>query len=257
MNDEDGYTMVDETFGVREASDASDTELDSLPPSTDTLVQHNPPISPPPIQTNERASRGNARLGTGGEREEEAARGSSPVVVDEGVAPASPISNNNAEEASPEPPTPRKIMTSPEAVVCVVPASPAEMIKEAVADMGCSPRLAAAPLPADVTISPVSSRQEESHVSTKAVNVRLLPPGDGGCSFGTVVPGCGEGSLASLDDLEREVQRRLGLRQRLRLGDVQVMCHSIRDKLLGTQSVGCSGEGATVAVAYRLKCQSE
>lgn len=53
----------------------------------------------------------------------------------------------------------------------------------------------------------------------KAIRLRVLP---GAIVFGTLVPWFGDGSLSTVEDLEREVQRQLDLRQRVRLDVIQV-----------------------------------
>lgn len=257
MNDEDGYTMVDETFGVREASDVSDTDIDSpLPPPSDrinttTVVEHSSTrVSPLPQHDCSSSSSSsssiynkddpNTLIGIHEERQEEAAICNSLVAGEEGVAPALSMLNNdsNIEKSSiqrddhftTEEGSPERASRRARDVACgvrIVPASPMLYSSDNNGGVGCSPRPAAITSPAGVTMLPIISEQESPamHNSIKTVNVTLLP-GDGGCSFGMVVQGRGKGSLASLDDLERGVQRCLGLRQRVRLGDVQVMCHT-------------------------------
>lgn len=85
------------------------------------------------------------------------------------------------------------------------PASPRGMIREAAMTAITSGSSGRVPLPA---VSPM-----------KALRLRVLP---GEIVVGTVVPWTGEGSVSSVADLEREMQRQLGLRQRVHLGDVQV-----------------------------------
>lgn len=55
--------------------------------------------------------------------------------------------------------------------------------------------------------------------STKSLVLRLVP---GDCAFATVVPCSGEGSITSVGDLEKELQRKFRLRQPMRLAVVEV-----------------------------------
>lgn len=96
--------------------------------------------------------------------------------------------------------------------VRVVPASPGDKIQEAVA--------------MDVTGGDATTNRARAGISAnKALRVCLSP---GQCVLGTVVvPWSGEGSVTSVEDLEREVQQQLGMRHRMRLGDVQVRASDI------------------------------
>lgn len=95
-------------------------------------------------------------------------------------------------------------------VVCVLPASPGEMIREA----------AATTVP-----DHVNGRQVIPHArkngKSKAVTIQVLPS-HGVCTFTAVVPWSGKWSGVSVEDVEKELQLRLGLRRRVRVRDLQV-----------------------------------
>lgn len=89
--------------------------------------------------------------------------------------------------------------------VRVEPASPGDMTQESAATA--------------VTHGVGSEDPRGPFLPMKAIRLRVLP---GAIVFGTLVPWFGEGSLSTVEDLEREVKRQLDLRQRVRLDVIQV-----------------------------------
>lgn len=195
MNEEDGYAMVDETFGVREVSDTSDTDLDS----------------PLPV---DKSSSSNSNSNNRGRVQRPGPSDGSP----ESTPAKKIITAANAAEIEDQ----SVLSDVASSLVRVVPASPGDMLKEAAATP-CAPAVQNSLRNSKPRNTERDAASYTDGESTKAVTLRLLPERDGGCSFSAVIPRSGEGSLASLGDLERELQLRLGLLEPVRLGNVQVM----------------------------------
>lgn len=195
MNEEDDYAMVDETFGVREVSETSDTDLDS----------------PPPVDKS--SGNSNSNSNSHGRVQQPGPFDGSPEST-----PARKITTTADAAGIEDRSVSSDVATS---VVRVMPASPGDMLKEAAATP-CAPAVPNS-LRNSVQRNTEGDAASYTDQSTKVVTLRLLPERDGGCSFSAEIPRSGKGSLASLGNLKRELQLRLGLREPLRLGNVQVM----------------------------------
>lgn len=102
-------------------------------------------------------------------------------------------------------PAVKPLQKSETGVLSVIPASPGALIQEAIVASGVHPNRAQ------------TAKQDVFPMKTLAV--RLLP---GDCAFSAVVSRDGAGSVASVQDLERELQQKLRLRQPISLTSVQV-----------------------------------